>query len=119
MKKIKDKNLGKILGEINSSLAEFLDRSYGSKFGQYKLILFGSRARGEEDEFSDVDLMLILDDKMSNFETKEKIRDIIHDFSLKYPYLFSVMIVSKSLAQKRKGFLVFDSLEKEGITINY
>lgn len=117
MKKIKDKNLEKILREINSSLDEFLNQSYGSEFGQYKLILFGSRARGEEGEFSDVDLMVILDDKMSNFETKEKIRDVIHDFSLKYPYLFSVMIVSKSLAQKRRGFLVFDSIEKEGIVI--
>ena len=112
MKEIKDKNLEKILEDINFSLGEFLNH-------QYKLILFGSRARGEEGEFSDVDLMVILDDKMSNFETKEKIRDIIHDFSLKYPYLFSVMIVSKSLAQKRRGFLVFDSIQKEGITINY
>lgn len=110
MKKFKDKNLEKILGEIHSSLDEFLDQ-------QYKLILFGSRARGEGDEFSDVDLMVILDDKISHFETKEKIRDIIYDFSLKSPYLFSVMIVSKSLAQKRKGFLVFDSIEKEGILI--
>ena len=110
MKKIKDKDLEKILEEINSSLDEFLNQ-------QYKLILFGSRARGEEEEFSDVDLMVILDDEMSNFETKEKIRDIIHDFSLRYPYLFSVMIVSKSLAQRRKGFLVFDSIEKEGIVI--
>ncbi|MFQ6003758.1 MAG: hypothetical protein ACE5KJ_08425, partial [Candidatus Zixiibacteriota bacterium] len=47
-------------------------------------------------------------------ETKEKIRDIVHDFSLKYPYLFSVLIASKSPAQKRKGFPVFDSIEKEG-----
>ena len=110
MKKIKDKDLEKILEEINSSLDEFLNQ-------QYKLILFGSRARGEEEEFSDVDLMVILDDKIANFKTKEKIRDIIHDFSLKYPYLFSVLIASKSLAQKRKGFLVFDSIEKEGIVI--
>jgi predicted nucleotidyltransferase len=110
MKKIKDKNLEKILEEINFSLGEFLNH-------QYKLILFGSRARGEESGFSDVDLMVILDDNMSNFETKEKIRDIIHDFSVKYPYLFSVMIVSKSLAQKRRGFLVFNSIEKEGIVI--
>ncbi len=110
MKKIKDKILEKILREIDLLLKRFLN-------GEYKLILFGSRARGEESEFSDVDLMVILDDKISNFETKEKIRDIIHDFSLKYPYLFSVMIVSKSIAQKRKGFLVFDSIEKEGIVI--
>jgi predicted nucleotidyltransferase len=110
MRKIKDKQLEKILGQINSLLHKFLNH-------RYELILFGSRARGEENEFSDVDLMVILDDKMSNFETKEKIRDVIHDFSLKYPYLFSVMIVSKSLAQKRRGFLVFNSIEKEGIVI--
>ncbi|MCK4427773.1 MAG: nucleotidyltransferase domain-containing protein [candidate division Zixibacteria bacterium] len=110
MKKIKDKNLERILGEINTLLDKFLNQ-------QYKLILFGSRARGEEEEFSDVDLMVILEDEISNFQTKEKIRDTIYDFSLKSPYLFSVIIASKSLAQKRKGFLVFDSIEKEGIVI--
>jgi predicted nucleotidyltransferase len=110
MRKIRDKKLGRILLEIDSLLSELLE-------GKYQLILFGSRARGDETEFSDVDLMVILDDDTSNFETKEKIRDIVHDFSLKCPYLFSVMIVSKSIAQKRKGFLVFDSLEKEGIVI--
>lgn len=108
MKHIKDKNLRKILGEINISLDEFLNK-------RYQLVLFGSRTRGEEDEFSDVDLMVILDDGICNFETKEKIRDIVYDFTLKSPYLFSVMIVSRSLAQKRKGFLVFNSIEKEGI----
>ncbi len=110
MRKIRDKVLIKILGEIKSLLSQFLE-------GKYQLILFGSRARGEESEFSDVDLMVILDDNIYDFEIKEKIRDIIHDFSLKYPYLFSVLIVSQSLAKKRKGFLVFDSIEKEGIVI--
>jgi predicted nucleotidyltransferase len=110
MKKIRDKNLEKILRQIDFSLGDFLNQ-------QYRLILFGSRARGEEDEFSDVDLMVILDDKIGNFETKEKIRDIIYDFSLKNPYLFSVMIVPESLARRRRGFLVFDSIEKEGIVI--
>jgi predicted nucleotidyltransferase len=117
MRNIKDKNLGKILKEINFSLGKFLNQVYGSKFEQYKLILFGSRARGEEGEFSDVDLMVILDDKICNFEIKEGIRDIVHDFSLNYPYLFSVVIASQSLAQKRRGFLVFDSIEREGIVI--
>ena len=110
MREIRDKRLEKILLEIDSLLSELLE-------GKYRLILFGSRARGEETEFSDVDLMVILDDQTCNFETKEKIRDIVHDFSLKHPYLFSVMIVSESIAQKRKGFLVFDSLDKEGIVI--
>jgi predicted nucleotidyltransferase len=119
MKKIKDKNLEKILGEINFSLEQFLNQSYGSTIGQYKLIPFGSRARGEEDEFSDVDLMVILEDKICNFENRENIRDIIYDFSVKYPYLFSVMTVPKSFAQRYKGFPVFDSIEKEGIVIDY
>jgi predicted nucleotidyltransferase len=110
IKKIRDEILVRILAEMNSLLSQLLE-------GRYKLILFGSRARGDASEFSDVDLMLILDDEICNFETKEKIRDVIHDFSLKTPCLFSVLIVSKSLAEKRKGFLVFDSVEKEGILI--
>jgi|GEM_PF-5616081 len=110
MKKIKDKNLGEILLKINSLLNQFLS-------GKHQLFLFGSRARGEGEVFSDVDLMVVLEDKIANFQTKEKIREIIYDFSFKSPYLFSVLIASKSLAEKRKGFLVFDSVEKEGILI--
>lgn len=110
MRRIRDKRLGRILLEIDSLLGELLE-------GKYQLILFGSRARGEETEFSDVDLMVILDDEECNFENKEEIREMVHDFSIKYPYLFSVMIVSKSIAQERKGLLVFDSLDKEGIVI--
>ena len=110
MRKIKDRKLRKILKEIKAQLDEALK-------GDYQLLLFGSRSRGDWEKFSDVDLMVILNDAANNFQTKEKIRDIIYNFSLATPYLFSVIIVPESLADNRKGFLVFDSVEKEGIII--
>lgn len=110
MSKIKDKSLWKILVEIDSLLNRFLE-------GKHQLFLFGSTARGNGGMDSDVDLMVVLEDEVSKLPTKEKIREIIYGFSVKTPYLFSVLIVSRSLAEKRKGFLVFDSVEREGILI--
>jgi predicted nucleotidyltransferase len=111
MRRIRDKKLERTLLKIDSLLSQVVP-------GQYQLFLFGSRARGEATALSDVDLMVVLDDEAADFRNKEKIRETVYDFSVKGPYLFSVLIINKSLAEKRRGFLVFDSIEKEGILIS-
>lgn len=107
---MRDKVLEEILNEIKGKLDKILGKNY-------HMILFGSQARGDQADFSDVDIMIILNDKASNFEAKEKIRDIIYEFSLNTPYLFSILIVPESLARERKGFLVFKAIEEEGVAI--
>jgi predicted nucleotidyltransferase len=51
----------------------------GNKFKM--LILFGSYSRGEESDFSDIDLLLIVRESISPYE-KNKINEIIAKFSL-------------------------------------
>ena len=105
-----DAELLGILAEMKKSLAELIG-------GEFQLVLYGSYARGEQGEWSDVDLMLILPDSAMAFETKEEVHNIMSDFSLRTSYLFSVLIVSESQFRENSGFMVFGSVEREGIPV--
>jgi len=107
---LRDPILARNLRGIKLSLEEIIGKDF-------QLFLFGSRARGNPAPDSDVDLMLILPEEKLSLELENQIRDLIYEFSLNAPYLFSVMIVKKSLAQARAGFQVFAAVEKEGISI--
>jgi len=82
-----------------------------------RLIVYGSYARGEAREDSDVDLMVVLPDAMFEFAVKDRIHDAIFDIGFDAGFLLAPMIVSESVARKYEGFKVFASVEREGITV--
>lgn len=82
-----------------------------------RLIIYGSYARSEEREDSDVDLMVVLPDEKADFEIKNKVRDTIYDIGFDNDFVISVMVVTKTQVKKNKGFMVFGSVEKEGVQI--
>ena len=82
-----------------------------------RLIIYGSYARGEEREDSDVDLMVVLPDEKATFEIEDKIRDAIFEIGYDSDFLISTMVVSESVERKFEGFKVFASVEKEGIPL--
>ncbi len=79
--------------EIESLAIEFkqqLVELYGSRFN--KLILFGSYARGDFREDSDVDFMVVLnDEKVAGGREVGFMRKIISDLSLQYNKLVSIL----------------------------
>ena len=103
--------------ELRSILAEIKAAVSAAAGSDFRLLLYGSYARGEQTPESDVDLMLILPDELMTFRTTNELRNTIYDFSLRTPYLFSVLIVSQSTFHERAGFLVFASVEREGVLI--
>jgi uncharacterized protein len=70
--------------EIAALLADLkrrLERRFGDRF--VALYLFGSRARGDHDEDSDVDVAVILDQKLPpSFAVNEEIIDVTYDLML-------------------------------------
>ncbi|MFH1539440.1 MAG: nucleotidyltransferase domain-containing protein [bacterium] len=82
-----------------------------------RLIVYGSHARGEEREDSDVDLMVVIPDEEDHLEMKDRIRFAVYKHSLKTEFLFSALIVPESMTRKMKGFKVFGEVEKEGMLI--
>jgi uncharacterized protein len=84
-----------------------------------KLVLFGSRARGEETGDSDLDLLALVDEK--NSEIEKRLEDIA--YQVMWDYDFNPVISLKVLAEAQfltalnKGYSFYWHVEKEGVTI--
>ena len=90
---------------------------YGDKLRE--VILFGSCARGDFDEESDVDVMILLDvGKLEAVGERDKIRTVIHGLDRKYDYelLFSPIVQSYSEFNYWSDALPFyRNIKKEGV----
>ncbi|MBR1877080.1 MAG: nucleotidyltransferase domain-containing protein [Lachnospiraceae bacterium] len=90
---------------------------YGDKLRE--VILFGSCARGDFDEESDIDVMILLDvDKFEATSEREKIHTVVHRLDRKYEYelLFSIIVQSSSEFDYWMETLPFyRNVRKEGI----
>lgn len=87
----------KILKEIKNQLIKTLGDNIK------EAILFGSRARNQEDKYSDFDVLIILKNDY-NWQYTRKIREICYDISLKYDTLIDSKIISMNeLTNSPKG----------------
>lgn len=84
-----------------------------------KMIIYGSRARGEGTDDSDIDLLVLVDDKTPDIE--KALDDIA--YSVMWDYDFKPIISLKVFAEPRfriaveKGLSFYRHVEKEGISI--
>ena len=82
-----------------------------------EVILYGSRARGEERADSDWDI-LILTDYPVNLATEDKFRDKLYDLELEINEVLSLFIYSKEDWQKRQKISPFyHNVKREGIAL--
>lgn len=81
------------------------------------VILYGSRARGDERPDSDWDI-LILTDNAADLVTERKFRNILYDLELETGEALSVFVYSKSDWQTRQRITpFFHNVSREGIRI--
>ncbi|MGM0411161.1 MAG: nucleotidyltransferase domain-containing protein [Bacillota bacterium] len=80
------------------------------------IILFGSVVRGEMDEESDIDLLIITEKALSR-KDRHKITDIVFDVNLKYDTNYSTLVVDKSSWEEGPYSIlpIHDEIEREGI----
>lgn len=78
-----------------------------------KFVIFGSRARGDYDEFSDYDFLIITSGKEHNIE--EYIEGIECDFFLKYNVLISSHLFSEQELKKLSFEPFIINALKEGV----
>lgn len=85
-----------------------------------KIILYGSCARGDYDENSDIDIMILTHLSDNEIETVEnKIFDIAFDFQMKYFVDISVVVKNEEQFKYWLGALPFyDNVQREGIVLN-
>ena len=78
-----------ILKEVKNEILKL----YGKRLS--KMILYGSWARGEATEYSDIDLLIVLKGRMNEKKETDR-RDIIYDLILKYNAEISNFVVSEN-----------------------
>lgn len=104
--------------EQNIALME-LKQSLGALLNDklLKLVLFGSRARGDYDADSDIDVAIIV--KGLNRQLKNLILDKVADIELKYLIALSTLVLSEEVFEelkKRERRIAID-IESGGISL--
>jgi len=98
-------------------ISRLIRRSINSIDPKAEVILYGSRARGDERTDSDWDI-LILTDYPINLQVERKFRDKLYDLELETGEPFSVFAYSKNDWQTRQRITPFyQNVTQEGILL--
>ena len=99
--------------EILIDLKSRLQDQYSASINN--IVLFGSQANNSANEFSDFDILIILNNDYSK-QDEEQILDICYDIDLKYNILIDVHLLSvKELDSKRGKQPIFVNALKNGV----
>lgn len=83
-----------------------------------KVILFGSRARGDSNTQSDWDILVIIDKPLSNRSEEKEYRNRIFGIELEIEQPISLFVVSRADWDEKYMFSPFyKSIQKEGIQL--
>ena len=84
-----------------------------------KVIVFGSRVRGEGSEDSDLDLLILVDQKVPELENK--IEDAAYQVMWDHDFqpILSIKLFTESgyLNLVKEGFSFYKNIEREGVTL--
>ena len=98
-------------------ISQLIRNSINSIDPKAEVILYGSRARGDERTDSDWDI-LILTDYSVNLQTEKKFRDKLYDLELETGEPFSVFAYSKNDWQTKQRITPFyQNVTQEGIRL--
>lgn len=99
---------------VLQELKHELQRIYGPRFR--RMILYGSYARDEAHEGSDVDILLILGDAHDPLAERERLSEVLCWLALQHRVVLSVLPVDERVFETRQKPL-FLNVKREGIVI--
>lgn len=91
-----------------------LRQTYGARL--HEMILYGSYARGDAVEGSDLDILLVLDHVRDPLDERERLSMLLWQLSLEQHIVFSVLPVDVEIFRHRKSPL-FLNIQREGVAI--
>jgi len=106
---VKEGNLSAVEKEALQEFVVNLNKSFSEKI--VFIALFGSKARGNSDIDSDIDLLIIL-----SHEDRKLRREILRQaarFSLEYDVLLSPRVIGAEIWGKMRGFSLYQNIQKE------
>ncbi|WP_047133340.1 nucleotidyltransferase family protein [Candidatus Kryptonium thompsonii] len=88
------------------------------KFPDVDIILFGSKARGDFDPESDIDLLILIEEPI-NSKIEEEINSIAYEIELKYDVVFGKIIENKNFwnSPLARSMPIHQNIDDEGIKI--
>lgn len=107
----------KKIREVLDKFAEEAKKIYGTKLES--LILYGSCARGDFENDSDIDILILLNVPLESINSERKrILDISDKLDLEYDVVLAPMVQNYELYQKYISVSVFyQNVEREGVKI--
>lgn len=108
--RIVNTEVGTMLEELRSAL----ERLYGDRLRQ--VILYGSQARGEANEDSDVDVVVVLAGSIVPGREIDRMLDLVVELNEKYGTLISVYPVSEENYQATQSPLLIN-VRREGVAV--
>lgn len=108
------KKLSSDVREILYYLRARLVNLYGSRLED--VVLYGSRARGDDEAGSDIDVLVVLSGEVDPAAEIHRTSELLSDISLRSNLLVSCNFIDKSKLEKGRGPLVRNVL-REGIRI--
>jgi predicted nucleotidyltransferase len=110
--------LDQLKPQERAALQEYLDRLQTRFAGRVlRVILYGSRARGEGDDESDLDVLVVVDDGDYDFHREVALESF--EPSLAHEALISPMIWDRARYERQEkwGLLFFHNLEQDGVSL--
>lgn len=109
------------MGELDKTLIEELKRRLPPDVLLHirRMILYGSRARGDAEEDSDLDLVALVDENSPELEQKldEIAYGVMWDHDFKPIISLKVFAEERFRAAAAKGFSYYRNVEREGVTV--
>ena len=101
----------------SNSIAEDISTLLKAKFGHHvkAVILFGSRARGDYQEWSDYDVIVLVDKKTP--ELREAISESAWELGFLRNVTISILVVEKERFDCDKYEPLFMNVRKEGVLV--
>jgi len=106
------------LGKREREAIETAARLLKERFSIDSVILFGSKARGDADAHSDIDLLLI-SSKGLHWKDEKAIVDALFDIGMEHDVIFSPLFASSEEWENGlfKSFPIYDEITREGALV--
>lgn len=113
------KNLGNT--PVNKKEREAIEAAVGmlrDRFPVERVILFGSKVRGDSDEHSDIDLLVVTSHSLHWKEEKD-IVDTLFDLGMEHDVIFSPLFASREEWERGifREFPIYRAIIEEGVLV--